>query len=138
MADIFGISGVANVVGAIKMAKHYKMTGKDNIVTIATDNMDRYHSVMANMTKTYGSLTMDEAKHRFESFALGAKTDWIFEGTMENRMRWHNLKYYTWVEQQGRTVEELNGTMSQDFWKAESEKVGEIDRLLLDYREKTR
>jgi hypothetical protein len=53
---------------------------------------------------------------------------------MDNRLRWHNLKYYTWVEQQGRSVEELNKTMSQDFWKAESGKIEEIDKLLLDYR----
>lgn len=134
MADIFGISGVANIVGAIKMAKYYKMSDKDNIVTIATDNINRYHSVMDNMSKTYGELTRDEAKHRFESYAIGAKTDWIFEGTMDNRLRWHNLKYYTWVEQQGRSVEELNKTMSQDFWKAESGKIEEIDKLLFDYR----
>ena len=92
MVRHFGISGVANIVGAIKMAKYYRMSDKDNIVTIATDNIDRYHSVMENMSKTYGQLTRDEARHRFESYVLGAKTDWIFEGTMDNRLRWHNLK----------------------------------------------
>ena len=136
MADTLGISGVANVLGAIKIAKHYRMTSQDNIVTIATDSMDRYHSVMENMTKTYGRLDRNEAKHRFESIVLDAKTDWIFEGTMDNRLRWHNLKYYTWVEQQGKDVEELNSTMSQSFWKKEASKIEETDEMLVDYRRK--
>jgi len=136
MAGIFGISGAANILGAIKIAKHYRLTSRDNIVTIATDNMNRYHSVMKDMTRTYGKLDRSEAKQRFESIVLGARTDWIFEGTMENRLRWHNLKYYTWVEQQGKTVEELNRTMDQDFWKAEAQKTAEIDGLLIDYRRK--
>ena len=136
MADTLGISGVANVLGAIKIAKHYRMTSQDNIVTIATDSMDRYHSVMENMTKTYGRLDRNEAKHRFESIVLDAKTDWIFEGTMDNRLRWHNLKYYTWVEQQGKDVEELNSTMSQAFWKEEASRIEETDEMLVDYRRK--
>lgn len=136
LADIFGISGVANVLSAIKMAKHYKFTSQDNVITIATDNMQRYHSVMDQMTRDYGQLDRAESKHRFESIFLGAKTDWIFEGTMENRQRWHNLKYYTWVEQQGKTVEELNAEKEQTFWISEQKAVTEIDGLLKEYRKK--
>ena len=134
LADIFGISGVANVLSAIKMAKYYGLTSRDNIVTIATDNMQRYYSVMNQMTDRYGKLDRSEAKHRFESIFLDSKTDWIFEGTMENRQRWHNLKYYTWVEQQGKSVEELNAEKDQCFWENEQGKIEEIDRLLIEYR----
>jgi len=62
LSSVFGISGVANVMGAIKMAKYYGLTDKDNIVTIATDNIDRYHSVMEQLTNTYGKLDRSEAK----------------------------------------------------------------------------
>jgi len=136
LSSVFGISGVANVMGAIKMAKYYGLTDKDNIVTIATDNIDRYHSVMEQLTNTYGKLDRSEAKHRYESIFLGAKTDWIFEGTMDNRQRWHNLKYYTWVEQQGKEVEELNSQKTMEFWQKEQQEVLEIDGLLQDYRSK--
>jgi hypothetical protein len=136
LSTVFGISGVANVIGAIKMAKYYGFTSEHNIFTIATDNIDRYHSVMEQMTKTYGKLDRGEAKHRFESIFLGAKTDWIFEGTVENRERWHNLKYYTWVEQQGKTVEELNAQRTPEFWQKERDEVKVTDEMLLDYRKK--
>ncbi len=46
---------------------------------------------------------MDHALHM-----LGLKLDNMQELTYADRKRVHNLKYYTWVEQQGKTVEELN------------------------------
>jgi uncharacterized pyridoxal phosphate-containing UPF0001 family protein len=118
------------------MAKYYNMTSEDNIVTIATDNIDRYRTVMDKLTKDYGELTESEAKHRYESMFHDAKTDWIFEGTMDNRKRWHNLKYYTWVEQQNKTVEELDSQKTKEFWKKEQNEVKNIDKLLLEYRKK--
>jgi hypothetical protein len=60
--------------------------------------------------------------------------DWIQEGTRHNRDRWHNLKYYTWVEQQGKTVEELDAQKNPDWWFAHQERVGEIDRLIRETR----
>jgi len=134
LSRTLGISSVANIIGAIKMAKYYNMTSEDNIVTIATDNIDRYRTVMDQLTKDYGELTESEAKHRYESMFLGAKTDWIFEGTMDNRKRWHNLKYYTWVEQQNKTVEELDSQKTKEFWQREQNEVQKIDKLLLEYR----
>ncbi len=134
LSKTLGISSVANIIGAIKMAKYYNMTSEDNIVTIATDNIDRYRTVMNQMTKDYGKLTESEAKHRYESMFLDAKKDWIFEGTMDNRKRWHNLKYYTWVEQQNKSVEELDSQKTREFWQREQNEVQKIDKLLLEYR----
>jgi hypothetical protein len=57
------------------------------------------------------------------------------EGTREARNRWHNLKYYTWVEQQGKTVEELDAQRNPEFWHAEQERVAEIDAKLRTVRE---
>ncbi|MDK2952100.1 MAG: cysteine synthase [Kosmotogales bacterium] len=135
LSEIFGISGVANVLCAIKTAKYYNLSKDENIVTIATDNINRYSSVMSDLNKMYGKIDRNEAKNRFESIFMNAKTDWMFEGTVNNRKRWHNLKYYTWVEQQGKTVEELDLTKDYDYWKKEQDKVKDIDRKLLEYRE---
>ncbi|MFB0545673.1 MAG: pyridoxal-5'-phosphate-dependent protein subunit beta, partial [Anaerolineae bacterium] len=134
MATIFGISGVCNVLGAIKTAKWYSLGPEDVIVTICTDAIDRYHSVMAQMTATYGRMDETEAAVRLVSIFHRQKLDWISEGTREARNRWHNLKYYTWVEQQGKTVEELNAQRSQDYWEAQQAKVEEVDKLLLEHR----
>ncbi|HEX7587400.1 MAG TPA: pyridoxal-phosphate dependent enzyme, partial [Anaerolineae bacterium] len=98
MATLFGISGVCNVLGAIKTAKYYGMGKQDTIVTICTDNIDRYHSVMGDMTTTYGKMDEAMATARTDIFR-NQKTDWIHEGTAAMRRQWHNLKYYTWVEQ---------------------------------------
>jgi cysteine synthase len=59
-----------------------------------------------------------------------AKTDWMLDGTPENRRRWHNLKYYTWVEQQGKTVDELNAQLDPAWWLAEQAKVSDVNRKL--------
>ena len=134
MATYFGISGVCNVLGAIKTAKFYDLGPRDVIVTICTDAIDRYGSVMAQMTETYGRMDETEAAVRLASIFYEQETDWVFEGTRQARERWHNLKYYTWVEQQGKTVEELNAQRSAAFWEGEQAKVAEIDCLLTRHR----
>jgi hypothetical protein len=135
MAETFGISGVCNVLGAIKTAKFYGLGKDDVVVTILTDAIDRYHSVMDQLTATYGKMDDTEAKVRLVSIFHGQKLDWIMEGTRQARARWHNLKYYTWVEQQGKTVEELNAQRNPEFWLAEQAKVAEIDAKLRSIRD---
>ncbi|MFH0802546.1 MAG: pyridoxal-phosphate dependent enzyme [bacterium] len=134
MSKIFGISGVCNLLGAIKAAKHYGMTKNETLVTICTDAIDRYHSVMAQMTQTYGKMDHTEAKVRLVSIFHNMKTDWVKEGTVDARNCWFNLKYYTWVEQQGKTVEELNAQKSPEFWLKQQEMVKETDRLQAEMR----
>ena len=135
LGEVLGISSVANILCAIKTAKYYNLGKDDNIITIATDDIGRYSSVMEDMDKAYGSIDRNEAKNRFENIFLGAKTDWFFEGSVNNRKRWHNLKYYTWVEQQGKSVEELDATKKYDYWKKEQNKIIDIDKKLLEYRD---
>lgn len=134
MATIFGLSGVCNVLGAIKAARFYGFGRDDVIVTICTDAIDRYHSVMAQMTQQYGPMDEAEATARLEGIFHGQKTDWIQEGTRENRARWHNLKYYTWVEQQDKTVQELDAQRDPAYWEAQQARVAEVDRLIRQAR----
>lgn len=136
LSSIFGISGICNLLSAIKVAKYYDMTEDDTIVTIATDNIQRYHSVMKSMEDTCGKITPCRAEVLFEKIFLGVKTDWLQEGTYEARKRWHNLKYYTWVEQQNKTVEELNETKTRGFWKTQQSLIQQTDSLLKEYRVK--
>ncbi len=134
MSRVFGISGVCNVLGAIKTAKHYHMGPRDMVVTILTDAIDRYHSVMADMTKAYGPMDEAEATARVASIFHGQKTDWIKEGTEDMRRQWHNLKYYTWVEQQGKSVAELDAQLDPEWWLAHQARVAEIDKRIRDAR----
>ena len=134
MAQIFGISGVCNVLGAIKAARFYGFGRDDVVVTICTDAIDRYHSVMAQLSERYGPMDETEAEVRLEGIFRGQRLDWIQEGTREARSRWHNLKYYTWVEQQGKTVEELEAQRDPAFWEAHQARVADVDRLIGDAR----
>jgi len=138
MSQIFGISGVCNVLGAIKTAKFYGLGKNDPIVTICTDSLDRYHSVMEQMTEQYGKMDEAEAATRVVSIFHGQKTDWISEGTRDARERWHNLKYYTWVEQQGKTVEELNAQRTAEYWIEKQRHIAKDDKMILEARKNSR
>jgi hypothetical protein len=130
LGSLFGISGMCNVIGAIKTAKYFNMGKDDVIVTVATDSLDRYHSVMDDMCTQYGAIDEVAAAVRVESILHGACTDWIMPGTHEARTRWHNLKYYTWVEQQGKTVQELDAQRDPEWWLKHQALVPEMDAKL--------
>jgi len=134
MAQIFGISGVANVMGAIKTAKFYGFGKDDVIVTVLTDSIDRYRSVMQQMTEQYGPMDEAEAAVREEVVFRGQDLDWIKEGTRDTHNQWHNLKYYTWIEQQGKRLEELEAQRRPEFWRNQQEMVFEIDKLIREER----
>jgi cysteine synthase len=132
LSGVFGISGICNVLGAIKTAKFYGLTARDLLVTVATDGFDRYPSVLEWLKRHEGPLTRERALRRFEIF-LRAGTDWMLEGR-EVRRRWHNQKYYTWVEQQGKSVEALEQQRDPDFWRAQRARTPDIDRRILERR----
>ena len=134
MSQIFGISGVCNVLGAIKTARYYDLGQDDLIVTICTDAIDRYWSVMEQMTRTYGPMDETEAVVRLVSIFHNQKLDWIKEATCEVHAQWHNLKYYTWVEQQGKAIEELNAQKDPAWWIRHQEMVSEIDERIREAR----
>jgi cysteine synthase len=134
LGGIFGISGVCNVLGAIKTAKYYNMGKDDVIVTICTDAIDRYYSVMDWLKDEEGEMDEGLAMSRMASTFHGQKLDYILEGNQETRSRWHNLKYYTWVEQQAKTVEELDAQRDPAWWVSHQERVGEIDQKILEAR----
>ncbi len=134
ISDKLGISGIANIIGAIKTAKFYKMKRDENIFVIATDSIARYGSVMRQMEERGGTLDRGEAKSRTERIFLGQEPSWFFEGDKYSRERWHNLKYFTWVEQQGKTVEELNAQKDQSYWLEKQQEAGRMNGLIEDYR----
>lgn len=135
LGDAFGISAMCNIIGAIKTAKYYDMGAEDTIVTVATDSLERYHSVVDDLRQQHGELTDARAFAYVEAIFKGAKTDWIMEGTRDARERWHNLKYYTWVEQQGKTVEELDAQRDPQWWIDHQNKIAEIDQRLIALRQ---
>jgi cysteine synthase A len=134
LSTLLGISGVCNILGAIKTARWLGLGQDEAVVTIATDGFDRYPSVMRRLAERAGPLTRETAREHLARIFHGQKLDWIAEGTRENRERWHNLKYFTWVEQQGKTAEELDAQRSASWWSEEAAKAENVDRRLRETR----
>jgi hypothetical protein len=132
ISDKLGISGVANIIAAIKTAKYYDMEEGENIIVVATDSISRYYSVLEEMDNP----SEGEIERIYDRVIRYQEPSLFFEGDRYSRLRWHNLKYYTWIEQQGKTVEELNLMLRQEFWNDEAKKVDEIDEKIKAYREK--
>jgi cysteine synthase len=136
--DLLGISSIANLMGAIKMAKYYEMTENDIVFTVATDSMEMYQSRMKEERERLGEFTEKTAAVSFEADLLGLKTDNMLEMNYYDKKRMHNLKYFTWIEQQGKTVEELNAQWyDENYWSSQFEKVNEWDEKINEFNERT-
>jgi len=130
----FGISGICNILGAIKSAKYYNLGADDLIVTVATDSLARYHSIV-DVMQAENPVSVDSARYHIESFLQGADTSWIMPGDADAQQRWHNLKYYTWVEQQGKTVAELDAQRDPQWWVEQQAYIQQIDQQWLERRQ---
>jgi cysteine synthase len=130
---LFGVSGVCNVLAAIEAARHVGLGPGQAAVTVATDGFDRYPSVLRRLDSERGRPTESEYRRRLASFRE-ATGEWFLEGTPEVRRRWHNQKYFTWVEQQGKTVADLRAQEDPAYWVAHQEKAAEVDRRLRERR----
>ena len=130
---LFGISGVCNVLASIKAARHLGLGSRHAVVTVATDGFDRYPSVLRRLDAERGPMTAAEARRRLSLFREPSR-DWILDAAPEVRRRWHNQKYFTWVEQQGKTVAELRAQEDPAFWIAHQEKAAEVDRRIRERR----
>ena len=134
-----GISGIANVLCCIKMAKYYELTENDVVGTVLTDSAAMYQSRIEELNEMHGAYNVEEAKLDHNLHMLGLKTDNLMELTYTDRKRIHNLKYYTWVEQQGMSVEDLNAQWydTKNTWDAVHAQAKELDELINEFNEAT-
>ncbi len=136
--DLFGISSIANLIGSIKMAKYYEMTDKDVIFTVATDSMELYQSRYRELREAYGEYTEVDAARDFDTCLMNLSIDFMLELSYWDKRRMHNLKYFTWIEQQGKTVEELNEQWYDDnYWKDRLNSYKEWDEKIKEFNERT-
>ncbi len=134
-----GISGIANVLCCIKMAKYYELTENDVLLTVLTDSAAMYGSRITELDENHGAYSDFEAALDHNLHILGLKTDNLIELTYADRKRVHNLKYYTWVEQQARDVAELNALWydTKGTWDAVHAQAAEMDALINEFNEAT-
>ena len=136
--SLLGISGIANVLCCIKFAKYYELTENDVVATVGTDSAIMYESRITELDEQQGAYTQLKAARDYCEHMHGIRTDSMLELSYEARKRIHNLKYYTWVEQQGRTVDELNAQWyDENYWKGIHAQADDLDALINAFNEET-
>ena len=136
---LLGISGVCNLLAAIKAAKYFDLGERDVIFTVFTDSMQLYQSRLAELRTERGDYTEKTAIADFAGPLAHQSVDYFKELSYAERKAIHHLKYYTWVEQQGKTVEELNAQWNPDHWHALfEEEAAHFDRLIAAFNELAR
>ncbi len=134
--DLLGFSGISNVLSAIKAAKYYEMGKNDVMVTVLTDSMELYNSRIAEMHEEMGAYTEANAAADFARWLQGQTTDNLEELRYVDRRRIHNLKYYTWVEQQGKTYGEIQSQWyDASYFTDLQTQADEIDKLIEKFNE---
>ena len=129
----FGLSSIANVLGAIKMAKHLGLGHHDVIVTVATDGHEMYASELQRYLQrrhNHSEMTPELAAEIVGQHLLGAGSDYVLDATERERQRIFNLGYFTWVEQQGVSVADFDRRRGQDFWRGLQDLVPRWDEMI--------
>ncbi len=136
---LLGISGIANIIGAIKFAKYYELDKNDIVLTVLTDSMELYQSRLAEMRKDKPYYSKLDAAVAYYEHLRGLSIDYMDELNYFSKKRIHNLKYYTWIEQQGKDLEELNAQWydSENYWGIIHKQASQIDSLIELFNQKT-
>ncbi len=134
-----GISSICNLVAAIKTAKMYDMDHRHVIFLPLTDSAGMYNSRIRELREAEGAYQRENAEVHFARYLQGISTDNIRELTYFDRKALHQFKYFTWVEQQGKSVEELRALWDDDFWTElfAPQQVAEWDKLIDEFNAAT-
>ncbi len=132
--DLLGFSSISNLLSAIKAAKYYELSEKDIVLTVLTDSMELYQSRLTEMHESMGEYTEKAAAIDEARWLKSTTTDNLEDLTYMGQKRIHNLKYFTWVEQQGKTYEEILAQWHQrDYWTELQAQVPEIDARIEEF-----
>jgi cysteine synthase len=114
--ELLGISSIGNLLSAVKTAKYFEMDENDVIFTVFTDSMEMYQSRMEEELEKKGEYSEMRAAIDFEGTLVQQDINHFIELNYRDRKRVHNLKYFTWVEQQGKTYEEILEQWNPKYW----------------------
>ncbi len=135
---LLGISSIANMLSAIKTAKYFELTSDDIIITVATDSSDMYKSRIHELREERGEYSALQAAKDMEKCILGQQTDYLKELNYRDRKAIHNLKYYTWIEQQKKELEDLNQLWyDRTIWQKIFSQAARWDELIDEFNHRT-
>ncbi len=134
---LLGISSISNLISAVKMAKFFELDENDVMLTPLTDSAEMYQSRVEELRKHHGEYSEAQARVDWERYLLGEGIQNVMELGYQDRKRLHNFKYYTWVEQQGKTYEEINELWDPEFWDTAQSQVTRWDEMIQEFNQKT-
>lgn len=134
MTEMFGVSGICNIIGAIKMAKYLKLGPDDNVVTVATDGFDRYASVMEDLEERYLEIE-DFVMDRWfiDIFRKNGVEDIVDYRKPEMKELLFRQKEADWLKF-GYKQEYLDSMQKMSFWDDEYNKIFEYDEKIKKMR----
>jgi cysteine synthase len=136
---LLGISSICNLLATIKTAKHFELDERDVIFTVFTDSTELYGSRVKELEKEHGTYRAQDAIADLAGPLAHQGVDYFKELTFPERKAIHNLKYYTWVEQQGKTSAELTEQWNPEYWRALFEdEVAYFDQLIEEFNQQVR
>jgi cysteine synthase len=133
---LLGISSISNVLSAIKMAKYYEYDENDVIFTMFTDSADMYQSRIKEMDEARPYNAM-KANADFEAILQAQGKDNMKELNYYDRKAVHNLKYFTWIEQQQHELKDLNELWKPETWDAIFDQGDEWDEYINEFNDMT-
>ncbi len=131
---LLGISGICNTLAAVKTARYFELGPDDVICTIFTDSVELYRSRLEEMRRDRGPYREIDAARDHAAVIGHQGIDWFKELGYYDRKAIHNLKYFTWIEQQGKTSEELNAQWQPEYWQEMFEgEIENFERLIAEF-----
>jgi cysteine synthase len=131
---LLGISGICNLLAAIKTAKYFDLGPQDLILTVFTDSVELYSSRLEELREEAGEYTLIQAARDHAGPLDHQDTGWFRELGYRERKAIHNLKYFTWVEQQGKKTEELREQWEPEYWSSLfHQEAQHIDGMIQDF-----
>jgi cysteine synthase len=134
---LLGISSICNLLAAIKTARYFELDEHDVLFTSLTDSVDLYRTRLTELETVQGPYDETRATVDLERYLLATTTDHVKELGRVDRKAIHNLKYFTWVEQQGKTAEQLDALWSPSFWTDLAAQLPEWDRRITAFNDET-
>ncbi len=136
--DLMGISSIANVLSCIKYAKNYELSEDDVLLTVWTDSMELYESRLEERRQENPDFSRTDAAHSYQDNLLEQDANHTMDLRHEDKRRVHNLKYYTWIEQQGKKLEKLNDQWHDwpDYWDDIHSQTDEMNELIKEFNDR--
>ncbi len=132
--DLMGISGIGNLVATIKAAKYYELGDDDIALTVFTDSLQLYGSRLLELAADRGPYDQRQADRDLDMLQ-NLSVDYVLELSHVDKRRVHQLKYYTWIEQLGKQLEELNAQWNdyRSYWGDLHGQVDTLDTMIKEF-----